>query len=219
MSRLERAAVHGTIWVANSCRGERGGSLLLVCAPVAWEAIEIRKYHVSWIVRSRSKGFAHTASLMQSCSAFAASAQTESCISLLPADAQHASMAVNCAAQGVVGLTMETRKASAEKSEKILGVAPWISIHFFGLTRICTSFVMGSGKVSQAGTAKMVSTFLRHLNLSTPSQRQTEMATRAAHNKNNAGKIITSTPIDDGRHSDRTRSGETYPPRGQGAGQ
>ena len=56
---------------------------------------------------------------MQSCSALAASAQTESCISPLPVDAQHASMAVNCAAQGVVGLAVETPRPSAEKSEEI----------------------------------------------------------------------------------------------------
>ena len=64
--------------------------------------------------------FALTASLMQSCSALAASAQPESCISLLPTDTQHASMAVNCAAQGVVGLSVESGKASTENSEKIL---------------------------------------------------------------------------------------------------
>lgn len=81
---------------------------------------------------------------MQSCSALAASAQTESCISLLPADAQHASMAVNCAAQGVVGLSVETRKASAGKLEEIPNAMLLIRILFFGLTRICASFVMRS---------------------------------------------------------------------------
>lgn len=55
---------------------------------------------------------------MQSCSALAALAQAESCISLLPADAQHASMAANCTAQGVVGLSVETRKAGAGKIQR-----------------------------------------------------------------------------------------------------
>ena len=76
---------------------------------------------------------------------------------------------------------------------------------------------MRSGEVSKKAPPKP---FPRHLNLSIPSrQRQTEMATRSAHNKNNAGEIITGIPINSDKLSDNARSGETHPPRGQGAGQ
>lgn len=41
--RLESTVVRATIWAANSCPGGRDDNLLLVYAPVAWEAIETRK--------------------------------------------------------------------------------------------------------------------------------------------------------------------------------
>ena len=41
VSRLESAAI-ATIWASNSCPGGRDDNLLLVYAPVAWEAIETR---------------------------------------------------------------------------------------------------------------------------------------------------------------------------------
>ena len=62
-------------------------------------------------------------------------------------------MAVNCAAQGVAGLSVETAKQTRENSEETPEVILWTSIHFFGLTRICVSFVMRSLEVSQGGSA------------------------------------------------------------------
>ena len=81
-------------------------------------------------------------------------------------------MAVNCAAQGVVGLSVETRKTSTGKLEEILEAMLWISIHFFDLTRICASFVMRSGNVSQSGSPRSGFHVLRHLNLSIPFDNQ-----------------------------------------------
>ena len=67
-------------------------------------------------------------------------------------------MAVNWAAQGVVGLSVEGCQASTKNQRKIMDAILWTNIHFFGLTRICASFVMGPEEVSQGGTAKAAST-------------------------------------------------------------